>query len=84
MNPHVEAATARLKQKQLELIQTVQREYPVGTEVSVLLGTHVVQLRVSGHRTSHWHCPGQMFGVNLKTQKQREFYDRNILEVLSR
>lgn len=78
----VEEATEKVKQAQLALIEAVGKAYPVGTEVVARLGTHRVHLRVTGPRTTYWSGAGQMFGVNVKTGTQREFYDSDVVEVI--
>ena len=83
MNPRVEAAGARMEQAQQELVKAVQEAYPPGTIVRAELGETVVTLRVDRVDDCWWSAPGRILGINVKTGKLRQFYDFQVVEVVS-
>lgn len=77
----VEAAKERLRRAQQDLEAATAAAYPKDTIVTVELGGHVLQLKVTGQRGAYWSNPGQMTGVNTKTGKLRTFYDHDVVRI---
>ncbi|PRB80499.1 hypothetical protein [Pseudomonas sp. MYb185] len=77
----VEAAKERLSRAQQDLEAATAAAYPKDTIVTVELGGHMLQLKVTGIRGAYWTCPGQMVGVNTKTGKARTFYDSDVIRI---
>ena len=75
----VEHAETAYEVAALNLIQALKTAYPVGSRVEVNLGGHDLILEVTGHCSSWWHRPEEMYGVNLRTGKQRSFTRRNVI-----
>ncbi len=65
-----------IKQKELSLI--AKNEYPIGTIVDVEIWGHkAVRLEVTGHAENWWSSAGEIYGVNVITEKNRTFNPAN-------
>jgi len=63
-----------IKIKQKELCLLALNEYPIGTIVDVEINAHqAVRIEIKGHNDNWWHGAGEMFGVNIETEKLRKF-----------
>lgn len=79
MNANVEAAKAAYENAARSLVETVTREYPVGTVMTVQLGGHELRVRVVRHSESWWYNPGEIVGENIRTGKIRRFHASDIV-----
>lgn len=63
----------------ISLAIAVQKAWPVGCIVCVSVGRGKIYMEVIGHG-NHWSRPGELRGINPKTQKSRWFHYRMITE----
>jgi len=70
-----------IKEAQIALQCLVREVYPVGTEVAVKIGRHLVRVAIAGHNQSYWYGAGYLYGVNVATGKERRFHYSQIVSV---
>lgn len=82
VKPSVQLALDDLKAAQLAMIAAVEKAYPVGTLLIAKLGGHQVEVEVTSHNQCYWCNPGEIWGTNLKTGKNRYFMPSSIVEAV--
>ena len=82
MNEQIKAAQDARQAAAENLIEVTRQAYPVGTKLNVRIGQHIITVEVTGHRTSWWCDPGQMYGFNVITGSHRSFSPSQVLEVV--
>lgn len=68
-----------VEEANLALATAVKKAWPIGCGVRVSVGRGKSDIEVIGHG-NHWSRPGELRGINHKTQKSRWFHYRMIIE----
>jgi hypothetical protein len=79
INERVREATNKYEEAAQLLCEAVEEEYPVGTFLMAEMAGHKLELEVTGHSFAWWSRPGEMYGRNIKTSKDRSFYPYQVV-----